>query len=113
MDNKDINMSTTKRYIKEKDGNILLYASMSQEHAEEWLTSRGLSLSDHVIVVDPDPDEVQKMCDALDESVKTYADRRRKEYPEISDQLDKIYHEGIDAWKADMIKPIKDKYLKE
>ena len=32
-------------------------------------------------------------------------------YPPIEDQLDKIYHEGIDAWKAD-IKVIKDKYPK-
>ena len=40
-----------------------------------------------------------------------YADARMMEYPPIVDQLDKIYHEGIDAWKAD-IKVIKDKYPK-
>ena len=39
--------------------------------------------------------------------------KRRSNYPAIGDQLDKIYHDGIDAWKADMIKPIKDKYPKE
>jgi len=44
---------------------------------------------------------------------KQYSRDRKLEYPEIGDQLDKIYHEGIDAWKADMIKPIKDKYPKE
>ena len=37
---------------------------------------------------------------------------RRTEYGSWNDQLDKIYHEGIDAWKADMIKPVKDKYPK-
>ena len=37
---------------------------------------------------------------------------RKSEYPKIGDQLDKIYHEGIDAWKADMITPIKNKYSK-
>ena len=36
---------------------------------------------------------------------------RKLEYPSIVDQLDKIYHEGIDAWKAD-IKAIKDKHPK-
>mgnify|MGYP003150744554 CR=1 FL=1 len=46
-------------------------------------------------------------------SVETYADKRKQEYPPIGDQLDKIYHEGIDVWKADMIKPVKDKYPKE
>ena len=43
--------------------------------------------------------------------VTTYTEARAAEYPPIVDQLDKIYHEGIDAWKAD-IKAIKDKYPK-
>ena len=41
-----------------------------------------------------------------------YKDERANAYPTIVDQLDKIYHEGIDAWKVD-IKAIKDKYPKE
>ena len=43
--------------------------------------------------------------------VTTYTEARAAEYPPIEDQLDKIYHSGIDAWKAD-IKAIKDKYPK-
>ena len=43
--------------------------------------------------------------------VTTYTEARAAEYPPIEDQLDKIYHYGIDAWKAD-IKAIKDKYPK-
>jgi|TARA_B100000282_G_scaffold39511_1_gene24688 hypothetical protein len=43
--------------------------------------------------------------------VTTYTQARKAEYPPIEDQLDKIYHGGIDAWKAD-IKVIKDKYPK-
>ena len=43
--------------------------------------------------------------------VSTYTEARAVEYPPIVDQLDKIYHSGIDAWKAD-IKTIKDKYPK-
>jgi len=38
-------------------------------------------------------------------------DNRRKEYPSIADQLDDIYHNGIDDWKA-TIKAVKDKYPK-
>ena len=41
-----------------------------------------------------------------------YMDKRAKEYPSIVDQLDDIYHNGIDAWKA-TIKVTKDKYPKE
>lgn len=40
-----------------------------------------------------------------------YQRKRKEEYPSWEDQMDKIYHEGIDAWKAD-IKAIKDKYPK-
>ena len=41
----------------------------------------------------------------------SYAELRAPEYPPISDQLDKIYHSGVAAWKKD-IKEIKDKYPK-
>ena len=43
--------------------------------------------------------------------VVSYTDARKAEYPPLEEQLDKIYHSGIDAWKAD-IKSIKDKYPK-
>ena len=41
-----------------------------------------------------------------------YQRNREKEYPSIVDQLDDIYHNGIDGWKA-TIKVTKDKYPKE
>jgi regulator of replication initiation timing len=40
-----------------------------------------------------------------------YQRDRKKEYPPIADQLDDIYHNGIDGWKA-TIKATKDKYPK-
>jgi len=40
-----------------------------------------------------------------------YKNKRQPEYPSIADQLDDIYHNGIDAWKA-TIKKTKDKYPK-
>ena len=43
---------------------------------------------------------------------KAYVDKRLAEYPSIADQLDDIYHNGVDAWKA-TIKAVKDKYPKE
>ena len=45
------------------------------------------------------------------EAIQAYQSKRVAEYPKIEEQLDKIYHSGIDAWKAD-IKAIKDKYPK-
>lgn len=43
---------------------------------------------------------------------KEYQRNRANEYPSMQDQLDDIYHNGIDGWKA-TIKAIKDKYPKE
>jgi len=40
-----------------------------------------------------------------------YQRDRAAEYPSIVDQLDDIYHNGIDGWKA-TIKTTKDKYPK-
>ncbi len=45
------------------------------------------------------------------QAIQDYQSKRVAEYPKIEEQLDKIYHSGIDAWKAD-IKAIKDKYPK-
>ena len=41
-----------------------------------------------------------------------YQTNRENEYPSIVDQLDDIYHNGLDGWKA-TIKTTKDKYPKE
>ena len=40
-----------------------------------------------------------------------YQRDRAAEYPSVVDQLDDIYHNGIDGWKA-TIKATKDKYPK-
>ena len=40
-----------------------------------------------------------------------YQRDRAKEYPSIADQLDDIYHNGVDGWKA-TIKATKDKFPK-
>ena len=48
---------------------------------------------------------------AWDLEYDSYKSQRRAEYPSIVDQLDDIYNNGIDAWKA-TIKTTKDKYPK-
>ena len=46
-----------------------------------------------------------------DYTAKAYQRNRKSEYPQLADQLDEIYHNGIDSWKAE-IKKVKDKYPK-
>ena len=52
---------------------------------------------------------LKKLQDDFD--AKDYSRKRAAEYPSVVDQLDDIYHNGIDAWKA-TIKTTKDKYPK-
>tara|TARA_R100000388_G_scaffold13507_2_gene11097 strand:- start:473 stop:799 length:327 start_codon:yes stop_codon:yes gene_type:complete len=56
-------------------------------------------------------DGLAAMQAAWDLENDSYKSQRKAEYPSIEDQLDNIYHNGIDAWKA-AIKTIKDKYPK-
>jgi hypothetical protein len=50
--------------------------------------------------------EVQAYVDA-----HAYIDKRAAEYPSYADQFDTIFHDGLDAWKA-QIQAVKDKYPK-
>ena len=69
----------------------------------EWLNgTTPISKSD----IEAKQVELQAVYDAKD-----YQRKRATEYPSIVDQLDDIYHNGIDAWKA-TIKTTKDKYPK-
>ena len=47
-----------------------------------------------------------------EEALQVVLNNRANDYPSIKDQLDKIYHEGIEEWKK-LIKVTKDKYPKE
>tara|TARA_R110000744_G_C18867977_1_gene504892 strand:+ start:143 stop:454 length:312 start_codon:yes stop_codon:yes gene_type:complete len=40
-----------------------------------------------------------------------YARKRQAEYPDYASQLDEIFHNGLDSWKA-VIQVTKDKYPK-
>jgi len=48
---------------------------------------------------------------AWDLENNSYKSKRKEEYPSVVDQLDLIYHSGVNAWKA-KIKETKDKYPK-
>ena len=58
----------------------------------------------------PTDDELNAAYTAW-KAAEEYKINRANEYPNIVDQLDDIYHNGIDGWKA-TIKTIKEKYPK-
>lgn len=57
-------------------------------------------------------EDLQAMGTSNATPMPEYILNRITEYPPIGQQLDKIFHEGIDAWKAE-IQSIKDKYPKD
>ena len=52
-----------------------------------------------------------KLSELISEyDAQEYARNRKAEYPDMGTQFNKIYDDGIDAWKTDMVDPIKAKY---
>jgi len=82
-----------------------------------WTDSKN-KIYENLIVHDggikPTKEEVEAgykaMCDKW--TAESYARSRQEEYPLWSEQLDYIYHNGVEKWKTDMIDPIKAKYPK-
>jgi len=70
----------------------------------EWMDSEQTQPSDGEISA-----EVARL--QAEYAAKAYQRNRAAEYPSIPDQLDLLYHGGIDAWKA-AIQAVKDKYPK-
>jgi hypothetical protein len=62
---------------------------------------------------DADGNEVQYDKAAVEAYVaaNAYKEQRAAEYPSYADQFDTIFHEGLDAWKA-QIQAVKTRYPK-
>jgi hypothetical protein len=62
-----------------------------------------------------DADLAQRELDiaafAADRAANGYKTARAAAYPSIADQLDQIYHEGLDAWKATIL-AVKEEFPK-
>jgi len=97
------------KYIKQKSTGKIVFREepYSDKTIDNAVSVSGIDKADLEVVESNWSEE-----DWIDNSV-SYQDKRKSEYPSTGDQLDKIYHDGIDAWKADMIKPVKDKIPKE
>ena len=83
--------------LRKSDGCTFISHSNGNMDWEQFLQDvkeQGISIVEGPDVVTPD-----------------YKEQRLAEYPPIEEQLDKIYHTSLTAWKAD-IKAVKDKYPK-
>ena len=79
----------------------------------EWLIKNGKLVWLSEEHDQPSEEDIAQKVAELDyiKEVESYKDVRRQAYPSSGDQFDKIFHEGIDAWKAD-IQAIKDAHPK-
>ena len=82
----EISLERINQYLKYENGKIV-----KKEHSEE---------------------EFLQLTMEYRNSPERYAEKRKQEYPPMEEQLDYIYHNGVDAWKTNMIDPIKAKYPK-
>ena len=93
------------------------------QRVEKFLMDQGLTevpedfeqlLTDnqYVEVDTPEIWEIEKYESEQSYNNDVYKRQRLSEYPSYGEQLDYIYHNGVDAWKADIVDPIKNKYPK-
>ena len=64
------------------------------------------------------PPTQKEIDDKIDELVavwetEEYARNRAKDYPDTGEQFNKIYDDGIDKWKSEMVDPVKAKWPKD
>ena len=97
-------LEANSKTVSEFDDNIILQNDGSGDYIKTWNVS-GLA--------QPTAEQLATYEDAAntEDALNTILNNRRNAYPSIEDQLDDIYHNGIDGWKA-TIKVVKDKYPK-
>jgi hypothetical protein len=76
-------------------------------------TYEGLQWSDENELPPPTEEEVQAEIERLQAEYEKnqYQRDRASTYPSIEDQLDTLYHQGYDGWKA-MVDEVKNQYPK-
>ena len=93
-----------KHYINNTTKEVFAYEADGSQ--DDYIKSGLVPISDTALATLREEQE-QARLDAL-----TYSEKRQAEYPTIANQLDDLYHNGIDGWKT-TIKAIKDKHPKE
>ena len=83
-----------------------LYTNVQNQVGDKCFDIDGNSVEVDESKISTEVERLQAEYDAQE-----YARNRASAYPAITDQLDEIYHNGIDSWKA-VIKVTKDKYPK-
>ena len=87
-----------------KNTNNELFWLDDGEDSAKWLP-------DCTKITDEEAEVIRTEQAANIQAALTYAEKRAQAYPSIADQLDLLYHGGMDAWKA-AITAVKQEYPK-
>ena len=83
------------------DTDVVLQNDGGESYIREW----------NVDEAQPELEDLEKIDVTAEVALAEVLSNRKRSYPSYADQLDEIYHNGIDSWKA-IIKVTKDKYPK-
>ena len=96
-------------YLNTETDKIILISKKKEENhpAEEYMVNEDFDLTKEM---DDMENEGQKIklegfltaTECLERYNADYATKRINEYPSMEEQLDNIFHNGVDAWKADI-----------
>ena len=99
-----------KRRIEISDALISLCPNSSWSVDDTYESIQNYSSDDYPLPtkkeIEDEIERLEKISDDLE-----YQRQRASAYPSIKDQLDTLYHQGYDGWKA-TIDEVKNKYLK-
>jgi len=87
-----------------KNTNNELFWLDDGEDAAQWLP-------DCTPITDEEADAIRTAAVAAAQAALTYAEKRAAAYPSIADQLDMLYHGGMDAWR-EAIEAVKQEHPK-
>ncbi len=90
--------------VVDADGKVVASGSCPRELVPEQALIEGCTAREVDFLADFSPISSQGIS-------VSYAVKRADAYPSVQDQLDMIYHEGLDAWR-EKIKAIKDEFPK-
>lgn len=103
--------------VFDKNGNMFLVCGDSVSHPsgmdyiivpENFNITKKIIDKGKEVQIEVNKEELEKR---LEKYFSNYVNARKIAYPSIEDQLDLIYHKGIDSWKY-MISKIKDEFPK-
>ena len=99
-----------KRRIEISDALISLCPNSSWSVDDTYESIQNYSSDDYPLPTKKEIEDEIERLEKISEDLE-YQRQRASAYPSIKDQLDTLYHQGYDGWKA-TIDEVKNKYLK-